>query len=268
MAPSIHLLATFGGGWKSSFNNLEHWQFGIRFRCSNTAAVASDVIPTDFVPTSVNINRTESLWSIQGNWQLSGPGGDTLHVDDWLNDQLAPAATTLMGSGGLSSDMQLDYIKVYPIRSPDGRSEPAVPYPSGSPVSLFWTSSIPQGSNSGTLPLQNALVASLRSGTPGRRGRGRFYMPGLTSGTLDTTTGALSSAYTAAWATHFQTFLNSCQVSLTVPDSLHVNPIITGKPYTNYQLVTTVVVNNVIDTQRRRRKSLKGSTSSAPITII
>lgn len=267
MAPSIHLLVNVIGGWKSSSNKTETWQWGVRFRASNVGAADVGTIPTDFVPVATNINRTESAWTITGNWKLQGPTLNNLNIDDWLNDQIAPAVTALMTRAGTASDMETREIRVYPIRSPDGRAEPASPYLSGSPVTLAYTGTRPAGANSGTLPLQNAIVASLRSGAPGRHGRGRFFIPGPTSGSLDTTTGRLSGAYAAAWATAAKTFLEACQIRLTVPNTMFVDAIVTGKPYETYNLVKTVIVDDLVDTQRRRRKSLVGNPASVNLVI-
>lgn len=54
-------------------------------------------------------------------------------------------------------------------------------YPSGASQALFQAyspfTSLYQGSGTGSLPLQTALVATLRSATLGRRSRGRMYLP-------------------------------------------------------------------------------------------
>lgn len=149
MAPSIHLLVNVIGGWKSSSNKTETWQWGVRFRASNVGAADVGTIPTDFVPVATNINRTESAWTITGNWKLQGPTLNNLNIDDWLNDQIAPAVTALMTRAGTASDMETREIRVYPIRSPDGRAEPASPYLSGSPVTLAYTGTPPAGPTAG-----------------------------------------------------------------------------------------------------------------------
>jgi len=50
------------------------------------------------------------------------------------------------------------------------------------------------------------------------------------------------------------TFLES--IGVQVSDDVNVRPIVTGKPYVDYAVVTQVQVGNVIDTQRRRRNRL------------
>lgn len=267
MAPSIHLLAAFSGGWKSAPNALETWQFGLRFRCSNTAPDSVGTIPTDYVPTAININRTETLWTITGNWRLGGPAGSNLNVDDWLNDQLAPAVTTMINTTGMSNELEVREVRVYPIRSPDGRSEPAPPYSSGTPVVLTWTSSKPTGPSIGTLPLQDSLVCSLRTGNPGRKGRGRFYLPGIAPVVLDSPAGVLDPTYQGGLATAYQTFIQSCCIRLTAPNSLFVSPIVTGSPYDTYGLVSSIQVDDLVDTQRRRRKKLIPTVMSRVITL-
>jgi hypothetical protein len=38
--------------------------------------------------------------------------------------------------------------------------------------------------------------------------------------------------------------------------SIRVRPIVTGAPFVNYGVVTQARIGNVVDTQRRRRRSL------------
>jgi hypothetical protein len=40
------------------------------------------------------------------------------------------------------------------------------------------------------------------------------------------------------------------------PGGAHVRPIVTGKPWDKYGVVTTVRVGSIVDTQRRRRNRL------------
>jgi len=42
-------------------------------------------------------------------------------------------------------------------------------------------------------------------------------------------------------------------------------PIITGAPYTNYAAIKNVLVDNVVDTQQRRRRNIVSTTDTSPV---
>lgn len=111
------------------------------------------------------------------------------------------------------------------------------------------------GSGSQKLPNQCAVVASLRTGNPGRKGKGRFYLPvpGLTLGDWQ-----MSAAVTTDIATSCRNLVQG----LASVDA--IGPIYGG---TSGSPVNAVVVDSVVDTQRRRRNSLRATTTATlPVT--
>ena len=117
------------------------------------------------------------------------------------------------------------------------------------------------GTGSPKLPAQAATVVSLRTDTPGARGRGRVYWPsmGATLGTnlrlslpangtvvgdMKTYLSGLRSALAGAWPTIGFDLAVRSKVSHTTPH------------------VVRIQVGDIIDTQRRRRDSLPESYSS------
>lgn len=264
MAQSVNILLNVIGSYTDAALSTEAWQFGVRFRVSNTEADAVGLLPTDFQPTSASIDRTETSWTIKGNWSLSGPATAVFHVDDWLNDQVAPALATFLADAHFGAYVQVNEIKAYPIGSPDGRAIPAPPYAQGTPITLAYTGTLPHGTSGGLLPLQCASVVSLRTGNTGRRGRGRFFIPAPNLSLLGTN-GLIGPSTVADMSAAAEAFLAGCQVALTVPNTLYVQPIVTGAPFTNYGLVTSVIVDNVADTQRRRTKSLIRTGVTTPL---
>jgi hypothetical protein len=58
------------------------------------------------------------------------------------------------------------------------------------------------------------------------------------------------------------TFLEALSYDNVIVGSVHIRPIVTGGNWQNYGVVTQVRVDNIVDTQRRRRKSLVGTTLS------
>ncbi len=255
-----HLLLTVGGTYVASNQQSESWQFGVRL-----ALVAGDVDPIGSLPTNWEvqpdaISRTETHWNIDGNWQIANlvPPG-TFHADDYLNDQVAPAVSAFLGGTPCSSNLKTEYAKIYPIGTPDGRAIPAPPYASGTPVALTWTSSFPTGgSGSNYLPLQCSVGVSWRTPQIGRRGRGRIFLPPMTVAGVDAQ-GFLSSTQQTNTRDSAVAFLEALAFDGSGGNPWHVRPIVTGAPWTTYGVITQVRVDNVIDTQRRRRRQLEGS---------
>lgn len=114
------------------------------------------------------------------------------------------------------------------------------------------------GTNVGFCPPQIALVVSLHTGFAGRRNRGRAYLP--TPCNL-TTNGHTSSAVTSHTATNFAKYLTD--VNAMTVGSLSFNACIGTF---NAPILTSVSVDDVVDTQRRRRdKQVATVTSTATI---
>lgn len=123
-------------------------------------------------------------------------------------------------------------------------------YPSGSDISTVQSTAnfgaAIVGTSTVQLPAQAAVVASLRSGQPGRRGRGRLYLP-LTGATIDNTLHlqTLPMQDVAQRVAQLLTDIGNSQVG-----GLDVDAVV-GSTFGAY-VITSVVVDNDIDTQRRR----------------
>lgn len=260
MAGEKHLLLTFGGSYTDASINAESWQVGVRLALVMGAVDPVGTLPSNWDPIAHDINRTETKWTITGNWKadsLTPPA--SFDPGDYLNDQAAPAWTTFLASTICSDKLKTEYAKLYPIGAPTGRAIPAVPYTSGTPCTLAWTSAFPKGgSGSNLLPLQNSFAVSWRTAQVGRRGRGRIFMPPTTVAAADAY-GFLSSTFQTNLRNAAVTFLQALAVTPVGPTAPHVRPIVTGSPFTQYGVISQVRVDNVIDTQRRRRRSLDGT---------
>lgn len=101
----------------------------------------------------------------------------------------------------------------------------------------------------------SATVFSLRTDTPGGRGRGRIYWPA--AGTIVGSDLRISSGFLAVALSDMRTYLNAMRSALatafpTIGFDLAVRSKISGTtPHVN-----KIQVGNVLDTQRRRRDSL------------
>lgn len=107
------------------------------------------------------------------------------------------------------------------------------------------------GGSAATAPNQCALVASLRSSVPGMKNQGRIYIPCLNPGSM---TGALLSGTTAGTV---------ATATADLLDGLNAidlyGPVVAGS---NGAEVTSVRVDNIVDTQRRRRNRLVATTTA------
>lgn len=266
MANEKHLLVTFSGGWNQTNLANEVWQYGVR--CAMATGSLSDVgtLSNSWGVVANTVARTETDWRIDGNWAVTELAAN-FNADDWLNDQIAPAVATLFSArSAFSNGCRLDQIKVYPIGT-TGRSIPAPPYASGSPMVLTYTSANPVGGSSGNLlPIQNSVVVSHRTAQIGRRGRGRSYWPGTTVGLVDTD-GLMSTTLAAAQAGFEAAFLEGIAIDGSGPGTgFSIRPAVIGAPWTQYAVINSVNCGVVIDTQRRRRNKLDENVQTAAVS--
>lgn len=100
------------------------------------------------------------------------------------------------------------------------------------------------GTGAVTLPNQCARVLTLLSGRPGRKNRGRIYLPMLAFGV------GTSQAPLDEIASNFATAMNTASDDMNTTFGLDVAILAGELP------ATTCEVDNLIDTQRRRRNKL------------
>lgn len=119
-------------------------------------------------------------------------------------------------------------------------------------ISVQGSSTPSAGTTPLALPLQSALVASIRTNTPGGSGRGRIYWPAL--GATLTTNGRLNVPTATTVLTGIKAYLAGIEADLEaqfvgVPFNLAVR----SKTTHTTPHATRIQVGDVIDTQRRRR---------------
>lgn len=251
MAQAKHLRLDIVGDYVPSTLVGEIWQTSIRLALVFGTVDEVGTLPDNWDPVAEAISRTEADWTISSNWTIDGPVVGTFDPGDYLNDQAAPAVSTFISNAELSNQVRVRKLRLWPIGSPNGRSVPAVPYATGTPCDLEWTSSYPIGNQSSTqLPPQNSVVVSLRTLQIGAAGRGRMFLPSSTS--------ALLSG--AKIATTPQGDIRDAAVQfmedLAYGTGPRIRPIVTGGNFTQYAVVNRVRIGNVMDTQRRRRNAI------------
>ncbi len=248
--------------WHGSFvdHPEEYWQIGVRFMLIGSALAPNNTGPLpEFDVREVEVARDETDWTITSLWNAGITLTDDITVDDWLNDQLGPAGLLLMSGTYTSSQVTLAGIKASPING------------SGHVVGLrtsqlLFKTPLPHGpTDIPQLPAECSVVASWRTPVIGRRGRGRVYLPPTGSAILSED-GNLAGAQTAHIATGMTAFLEQTAVTPTGLANHWALPIVTGQPYTAYGVVTEVRVGSVIDSQRRRRRSLHETYADSPVS--
>ena len=271
MANEKHLYLTVGGGYVSSAVALanETWQFGVR--CALVFGDVDDVgtLPNNWEPVADSINRDEEDWTITSNWSVSGPISETFNPTDWLDENVGPAAEALItASGVFSQAVELRELRAYPIGT-NGRAIPAPPFAAGSPALLTYKETQPVGGATGTMAPQVTAAISLRTQQVGRRGRGRSFLPMLAGGGVGTgaSAGVMISNLQTNLLAACKTFFEDIAIVAGGPTSANVSPIVTGNPWVNYAAIKTIVLDNVYDTQRRRRRSVVSTPASATLEI-
>lgn len=108
------------------------------------------------------------------------------------------------------------------------------------------------GSSTPNLPLQCAVVCSLRTPINTRRGRGRVYWPAV--GLTVTAAGKLNLANAPSLQTNFRTMFT--EIANAWPETGELDLAVVSKVGDTVTPVTQLRVGDVIDTQRRRRDAL------------
>nr|CRY96112.1 hypothetical protein [uncultured prokaryote] len=118
------------------------------------------------------------------------------------------------------------------------------------------------GTGTATNPSQSSVVVSLLTGIPGRRYRGRLYLPALAPA-FNATTLRLTNTLPAQIATQMAAWMPLVASQWAGGDEL--DPVVVSQVGAVATPITTVKVGDVIDTQRRRRDQLIENYASAPV---
>lgn len=121
------------------------------------------------------------------------------------------------------------------------------------------------GTSAPNMPLQTAIVSSLKTGRPGRSYRGRLYWPCL-SINLNATTLRVSTADIGEFATAVASWLHDTAI-LGQVHMPALAPCVYSPTLGVASEIITVSVGDVLDTQRRRRDKAIETYSSASIGL-
>lgn len=253
MATKKHVLLRFGGSYGQTYEAPEIWECGLRFAAVFGSVDPIGTLPENLEADAATINRTESDWTITGNFKVHEVGGlgTNFNLDDWLNDQVAPSLVSWMAAMQLSSSTQLAWAEAALCESPNGKYLAPAPLAVGTPVRLDFTGTLPTGGASGNqMPSQVSLCVSHDGYQNGPRGRGRMFLPAAGTGAVSG--GRLNASYTSGMLDAHVALLNGCVVTT----GLGVVPIITGQPFTDYSIIQRVRIGDLFDKQSRRRNRL------------
>lgn len=256
MATVTHVKATIHGKYKHTNLAGEEWSFSC-----------------DFVP--ILGHTLEDIWSVDPNFDASytpsttsGTGyvgesnfileGGATDIDvlSWLEDNVMPAAIAYIGATNMFvNDVYIDSIDAWPYTA-DGKVAQlpvGAAYATITPTVNTW-----DGASAATFSFAPFTSYAVSKETIANvpRGRGRWYPPhNAAYASWYDVDGLLLSAGRTAHAAAAKAYLEGCQATWGVNDS-SIWPVVIGAPYTTAYKITAVSVDNIPDTQRRRKASL------------
>nr|CRY97379.1 hypothetical protein [uncultured prokaryote] len=180
-------------------------------------------------------------------WDYAGAAGNQTTLDGIVSDVATALSGGTIGGTIRSLISSGGYITAVTGYSYADASSPAV-LASSTVVNLA-------GSGTGKLPYQCALVATLRTAVPSRRTRGRMYLPA---------TGVTMGAGNVMTSPTVDSVATAVRDLISAPGE-GVIPNVVSKAGSIMTPVTTITVDNKVDTQRRRAQSVAATvTGSAP----
>lgn len=240
----INLIGSLTGTWAG-----ETWQTGLSFVEQDSGGVFAGAIREplpSFEVLNIGEATTDATWNMEWAWK-----GQT-KLTQAQQVTCAGHALTFWNNikGVCLTDTRLDQVQIG-VWGADGkmiggynRFVLKTPVAGTSAPSMF-------------LPPQLAVVASIRTGARGPRGRGRMYLPLRTS---PSGVGTIGGTTITASNNAVKTFCES--VRAVGPLAAVVNP----GPAT-YSAVTSVRTGNFYDTQRRRRNAVNETYVDQVVTL-
>jgi len=261
MATLNHLYLTVSGSYEDASLAEETWQYGTHWYASLSDIPDVGTPAGDFDVSEDTLTASDASWSVESNWLAEG-GVNDLDPADFLLDACGYIKTFHESATSyISGDVIIEAVTLYAIGT-DGR---VVSTGYGPAKAVATPAATVDGAATGTLlPVQCSVVASLRTINSTRRGRGRCYLPQMGTSITTANTGLVGSTIRGNIATGFATMLSG--ISLESPSDVRVAPVVIGSPWTSYFKISEVRVGSQVDTQRRRRRSVTETYSTASVT--
>jgi hypothetical protein len=248
MADTKHLYLVTRGTYTEPRLAKEVWQFGVRLWVDQAVPADEGELPTigDFHEDS--IADSGGGRSYVSNWGWSTIAGEVINQVSYMDDQVTPYLNGLFSAPLFSQKVILGEVKVYPIGSNGKAFE-------GRSGTLTFTDIVHGGRGTDMVPTEVSVAVSFNTHRPGRKGRGRVYQP-PTSQSAIADDGFLDGTFIGDTRDAWVAALQALAVESVDPAGLHVRPIVTGRPWQNYAVITSIDIGDVFDAQRRRRNRL------------
>lgn len=261
MAALQHVYLTAHGEWTSATWQGEQGQIGLRVAFST--ADPEPAKGSIFTPLGNGDVDTDGGTSAGTNGTLTrtwkarvGPIGSTTNMDDANQIDMAEDFRTYL-SGLLSAqdaDWRWTHVKLAPILADGKYGAPAATYQFTTPL---------VGSASASLncaPPELSVAVSLRAPIIGRRGRGRVYIPGLSTAAIGAN-GTYNTGYNPGLLTGMQTLIGDLEDFPGVEDFTPIVCVMSAGSATAVR-PTEVRVGNHLDVQRRRQHQVRETYTS------
>lgn len=244
MGTFSHVAVTIQGGFVTgNYWDAEIAQTGFRVACWPQTTSPSLDAPLPLRECSIVYNEIDTA-------DFIGVQGFDAESEYWdLTDQIeiAKVCQTWITAvkGQQSNGFAWTGVKLSPI-SPDGKLAASSSY-------LSFKTPIAGTNSAGMLPPQVSIATTFKSNVPGRRGRGRMYLPAVMTGTAAVSGTVGSSARTALGNAGRALLNNVDSFALGVRYAL----VVTSAANPRYVLPNQVRVGDQFDTQRRRRNGVR-----------
>lgn len=253
-----------GPGSGTPPENAEVWAFNIRQALVFGTVDDLGTFPSNWDVLPEFAASSEAHWDLTTTWKAHW-STQTFEPADYLNDYVCPSLTAFMASSGIAAIVKLSSASLYPCDT-TGNSI------GGNVATATFTTGYYGGGSGHPLPLENSVVTSWGTNRLGRRGRGRIYGP-VPSVAAINADGLLDSTVLADILSKSVALIEGMAYSGSTGDAPHVKSVVTGPassgglaPYTEYAVINSARVGQVVDTQRRRRNKEPEAYSSAAVS--
>lgn len=262
MSALQHIYVTAHGEWASGPWVGEKAQFGLRLAMVDATAeptkgavftlpVHGDVVADSGSQSGTNGTLTRT-WTAR-----IGPTGSTENFGAAEQVDVAEDVWAFLNSfiGSVAATFRFTHVKIAPVLASGAY---------GATASIYTFTSPLVGSGAGSvLPPEVALAVTFRAAVLGRRGRGRIYLPALTTGNALETDGTVKSAFRSSLVSFTGTLVTNLQ---NQPGTGRAwRPIVCTMSAGKAQATrpSQVRVGNKFDSQRRRQQQVVETYTSA-----
>jgi len=261
-----HLRLVFTGRRKAPSLAGEIWQMGISMMPNlGTPITVTGPPEKEFDAAPAGITLAGAGYTAASNFLLEG-GVNDIDPADYLVDGPRVAMQDYLNTpNSFPLDVYCEKVELYPIGD-DGHVLADV---NGIfKANVTWTSTTACDGTTTTTTFAPFTSWAVSLGTPSNtpRGRGRFYPPPIPTAYTSTVTGLMDSTQRGTYAASAEQFLTTCSLTDNV-NNVYVRPIVIGAPYATAYPVVRVSVDNIPDTQRRRKNRLVSERTSVPMTF-